>query len=101
MIIQCPECIYWFQEENSDFGQCRRNAPRPKVITTSPGAFIGPYNARAIWPYTRGTDGCGGGERGKRSDFTFEFRNQTSLREERKSPDSFNGMVERAKRDNR
>lgn len=66
MIIQCVDCIYWLEEEKSPhFGQCRLKAPLPEV-SGKVGAFVGPYNWRTIWPYTRDADGCGEGKPGTR-----------------------------------
>ena len=96
-MVQCSECIYWFQEENSNLGQCRKHAPQPKVMTKGTGPFVGPYNYRSIWPYTRDTDACGEGTAGARPKFKPETRDQTLIKEELKTPNSFDEMVKRAR----
>ena len=98
MIVQCSECIYWLPEENSNFGQCRRLPPSPEVAKSGGGPFIGPTNYRAIWLYTRDSDGCGEGRAGKRQVPKEEIRDQTSIREEKRTPQSFDEMVKRARK---
>lgn len=97
MIIQCSECIYWLPEENNNFGQCRRLPPAPEVAKSGGSPFIGHANYRAIWLYTRDVDGCGEGRAGKRQMPKEEIRNQTSIREEKKTPQSFDDMVRKAR----
>ena len=59
-MIQCTDCRNWIKTvDNPNWGECRKNAPLPKV--GSAGAFISPEIFRAIWPYSRDVDGCSEG----------------------------------------
>jgi len=97
MIVQCSECIYWLPEENNNFGQCRRLPPSPEGAKSGGGPFVGVYNYRVIWPYTRDIDGCGEGRAGKRQIPKEERRDQTNIREERRTPNSFDELVQKAR----
>jgi hypothetical protein len=104
MIIKCSECIFWLREENNNNGQCRQKAPRP-LVTSKPGAFIGPYNYKAVWPYTREADGCAEGQSGRKMRVQEEMRDQLQVRETRKPEEqpttqSFDDQVRRARRKN-
>jgi hypothetical protein len=60
-LISCEKCEYWYvQENNPDFGVCKRNAPSPKVRPDG-GGMIGAFSDRSVWPYVRRADGCGQG----------------------------------------
>lgn len=63
LITYCTECVYWVEHTLPEFGQCRRHAPSPQ--RSGAEHFIGPYNQRSIWTFTRNTDFCGEGEKGE------------------------------------
>ena len=63
LIVYCSECEFWVRHKIPEWGQCRRNAPSP--IKSISDNFIGPYNHRVVWLYTRNTDFCGQGIKGK------------------------------------
>ena len=94
-MVKCSDCSYWFQEKANNFGQCRRRAPQP--VNGPVGAFIGPHNVRATWPYTRDTDGCGDGVSMVRV-IPEETQDQTIVRDTRPPTlNPFNAAVEKAR----
>lgn len=53
----CMECRFWIPEaNNTGYGECRRNAPQPKV--TGQQGSVGAFSFLAHWPFTRAVDGC-------------------------------------------
>ncbi len=61
MITYCADCEYWFKQKTNETGICRRKSPEP-IHNDKGGAFIGFFNFRVIWPFTRSVDCCGEGE---------------------------------------
>lgn len=60
-MILCEQCQFWVaQKDNPDYGECRRNAPSPKIKSTD--GRIYPETNAAFWPYTRSVDGCSQGK---------------------------------------
>jgi hypothetical protein len=57
LITLCGECACWDQWEPPDDqeGECRRYAPRPKVVDKAASEL---KIFRAFWPVTFNTDGC-------------------------------------------
>ncbi len=98
MFTYCSECKYWVPNEIAiDFGQCRRKAPLPtKQISDG---FIGAYNNRAIWMYTRVNDGCGEGETGKRTLLLDEVADQTLKLETKSQFSAFDRAVQKARKE--
>lgn len=98
MISQCSECIYWLPEENArPFGQCRRLAPSPEV-SGKVGAFVGPYNWRTIWPYTRDVDGCGDGREAIKTRIKEQKEDQIVSKEQMKDQTiEFDTLVKNAR----
>lgn len=49
----CRECAFWmgYAESDTERAECRRHAPMPNSNE----------GERAIWPITRGADGCAEG----------------------------------------
>ena len=99
MFIYCSECEYWFQEKNNlSFGQCRAKAPIPTKASSD--VFIGPYNERAIWMFTRINDGCGEGEvrRKERVEIPEVVKDQTIKIETKSQVNAFEKAVDKARK---
>jgi hypothetical protein len=61
MAVLCEQCTFWeIEENNPEWGVCKRNAPSPSVRPDG-GGNIGAFSDRSIWPYVRNQDGCGQG----------------------------------------
>jgi len=97
MLVYCTECRFWAPNEfTPEFGQCRRYAPSP--LRSVGDTFIGAYNNRAIWMYTRINDWCGDGENGKRQLVPETSRDQTQRFETKGEISAFEAAVEKARK---
>lgn len=101
--IKCLECIYWMTEINQPgMGLCRRHAPLPEHSEKGVNLFIGPYNRRAIWAYTRSVDGCGEGEPGRKVEEPKEEleqagQDQTFVIETKPQGSKFDDLIQKAR----
>ena len=95
MIVYCSECQYWVRHNLPEWGQCRRNAPSPQRSIAE--HFIGPYNQRAIWPFTRNTDFCGQGETGEQIEVPEVSENQEAKLDTLPKINSFDSSVQEAR----
>ncbi len=97
MFVYCSKCEYWLQNEMLlEFGQCRRHAPSPQKLISD--AFVGAYNNRAIWMYTRINDGCGEGKEGETLNIPGEIQDQTVKFKTRSEVNAFDDAVRKAKK---
>jgi hypothetical protein len=101
MLLNCKACAYWYQLDNQpEWGECRAEPPSP-IVTTKAGqpSFVGPYNYRAIWPYTRLIDWCGDGERRltTKSELDFSLADQTVIAKDMSFDDAVRMAVVNAK----
>lgn len=94
-MVNCKDCIYWFNANNTpDTGECRRSNPYP-LVQAGEMKFVGYYNFRSIWPYTRSIDWCGKGESSEEEE-TEQPDVTITDQEETMAPISFHDMVFRA-----
>jgi|SRR3972149_5585290 len=97
MFTFCGECEYWLQNDfTPEFGQCRRKAPTPQRVYSD--AFIGAYNNRAVWTYTRVNDGCGEGEKGSGLKVSETTKDQTMKFNTKGQVSAFEAAIEKARK---
>jgi hypothetical protein len=87
----CNRCRWWIQAENDpDFGECRHDPPTP-LITQKVEGYMGPWNLKAYWPYSRRNDWCS--KWSTRVEMVLSDLDDLDDREE-----TFNDLVENARR---